>query len=458
MRLNPGMLFGTIAVHTGALSPDQIESLLEEQSRDSVPLGELCERRRLLSPNQVRSLLEAQRTGAFPQEDSNLGALAVRNGFASPEDVALALEAQRRSSPHESPSGAKLGQILLAMGILTHQRLRALLSAQARLRNGEPGPVGELDADTREIPILSEEGAADACAWLIQETAEGKGETFPLASRALIGRLPSHDIPVADMGCSRHHARLELDPATARHVLVDLESRNGTYVNGERLSAPRALGSGDRIRIGETRFRYASALPPAPAEIHPPAAPASQPAPAPPRPRLWERIAPGIHLQRKAVAAAAWLGAAATFLPWRHAPGRETAFGFRDAGAATLALFAAGAALALLRDRARPLPERWLRGTVALFALAALVGIWRLLAFAADPAVSAGAGVPLAILAGLGVPVGAWLARARETAAEPRGRLWSDLKGTTVRIARATRRLVRGRAAKPDPQAPSAAP
>ncbi len=453
MRLNPGMLFGTIAVTTGTLSREQIETLVEEQSRETLPLGELCERRRLLTSNQVRSLLEAQRTGNLPQEDTILGALAVRNGFASLEDVTLALEAQRRSVPHDGASSAKLGQILLAMGILTHQKLRALLSAQARLRNEEVDLSGGVDAETKEMPAVREGDSrvTASSAWLIQETSEGRGETFPLVAKALIGRLPSHDVPVADMGCSRHHARIELDPVSGRHVLVDLESRNGTFVNGERMTGPRPLATGDRIRIGDTVFRYAAAAPPI--ETPDPSEAAAEPAPA--ARRLWERVVPGVHPQRKVLAAAAWLGAAATFLPWRHAPESGTAFGFRDAGPATLALFAAAAVLVLLGDRARPLSARGLRGVVVLFALAALTGLWRLLAFAADPAVSAGAGVPLAILAGLAVPVGVWFTRGRETAPQPARPLWSDLKGTTIRIARATRKLVGGKA-QPSPEPPAA--
>ncbi len=65
-----------------------------------------------------------------------------------------------------------------------------------------------------------------------------------------IGRDESCDIVLDDSLVSRQHARLVVGPEGA--VVVDLESRNGVRVNGERIRAPRALAPGDRIRLGTT--------------------------------------------------------------------------------------------------------------------------------------------------------------------------------------------------------------
>ncbi len=64
-----------------------------------------------------------------------------------------------------------------------------------------------------------------------------------------IGRAADNGLALDDSRVSRHHARLR-----ARHgmlVLTDLDSTNGTRVNGVRVSEV-ALGVGDRIEIGST--------------------------------------------------------------------------------------------------------------------------------------------------------------------------------------------------------------
>lgn len=65
----------------------------------------------------------------------------------------------------------------------------------------------------------------------------------------LVGRDADCAIRVARTTVSRHHARLER--RGPRVALVDLGSRNGTFVNGERLLEPRVLEDGDRLGFGE---------------------------------------------------------------------------------------------------------------------------------------------------------------------------------------------------------------
>ena len=67
-----------------------------------------------------------------------------------------------------------------------------------------------------------------------------------------IGRAPDNDIVVSDLSVSRHHAELRL--AGAAYQIVDLGSHNGTYVNGQRVSAA-PLSEGDIVGIGPSTFR-----------------------------------------------------------------------------------------------------------------------------------------------------------------------------------------------------------
>src|SRR5215467_9491617 len=67
-----------------------------------------------------------------------------------------------------------------------------------------------------------------------------------------IGRAPDNDIVVSDLGVSRHHA--ELRNVGSAYQIVDLNSHNGTFVNGQQIgSAP--LAEGDIVSIGPSTFR-----------------------------------------------------------------------------------------------------------------------------------------------------------------------------------------------------------
>lgn len=75
------------------------------------------------------------------------------------------------------------------------------------------------------------------------------GDVFPLApGRALlIGRRGDADVPIRDDGISRRHATIQVNDQEAR--LLDLDSANGTFVDGVRIrEAP--LANGARIAIG----------------------------------------------------------------------------------------------------------------------------------------------------------------------------------------------------------------
>ncbi len=75
-------------------------------------------------------------------------------------------------------------------------------------------------------------------------------------TRVSMGRGPSNDVVIAHPTSSKLHAVLEHMAGT--WVLRDLASRNGTYVNGERLWGERALHPGDEIRVGEARLLFQS--------------------------------------------------------------------------------------------------------------------------------------------------------------------------------------------------------
>ena len=72
-----------------------------------------------------------------------------------------------------------------------------------------------------------------------------------------IGRRPDNDIIIFDPGVSEHHAELRRTPA-CRYSITDLGSRNGTYVNGTRVSQ-QEITEDDIIAIGHAAIFRLSA-------------------------------------------------------------------------------------------------------------------------------------------------------------------------------------------------------
>ena len=68
-----------------------------------------------------------------------------------------------------------------------------------------------------------------------------------------IGRSEENDVIIEDQQVSRHHARVEC--ARGVCAVEDLQSSNGTFVNGERVRRA-VLAPGDRLRIGDVEMTY----------------------------------------------------------------------------------------------------------------------------------------------------------------------------------------------------------
>lgn len=74
---------------------------------------------------------------------------------------------------------------------------------------------------------------------------------LPMSSKTM-GRALRADFVVDAALVSRFHCRLEAGSRTLE--VIDLESTNGTFVNGQRIERAK-LGEGDRLRVGRVELK-----------------------------------------------------------------------------------------------------------------------------------------------------------------------------------------------------------
>ena len=108
---------------------------------------------------------------------------------------------------------------------------------------------------------MSEKREAALLLWM--EGDEIKGRWTLDKPVTTIGRWHDNDVVVDDRWVSRYHARvLRQDD---RYLVEDLDSKNGTFVNGQRITAPVPLGDGDQVQVTPlvklTFVDYASTAP-----------------------------------------------------------------------------------------------------------------------------------------------------------------------------------------------------
>ena len=125
-------------------------------------------------------------------------------------------------------------------GVMRHSALNAHVSSSAQAGSGS-------DVPSKAIPYLTYHGR------------DGAHESVHLTedrSELTIGRRQGNDVALPwDATVSRVHARLQLIGEAWTFSDEGL-SRNGSYVNGQRVSGRRRLHDGDSIRVGNTVLTY----------------------------------------------------------------------------------------------------------------------------------------------------------------------------------------------------------
>lgn len=136
--------------------------------------------------------------------------------------------------------------------LLNEQRVE-----ETALHDGDILRVGDLQGNW--VRLTFHDPAAVAGPTAVARTV---GQTIVLGARTtgtadaslFIGRNPESAVPLAAPNVSWQHARLDHTPEG--FTLVDLDSTNGTFVNGQRITAPRMLNKDDIIQIGPFRLLF----------------------------------------------------------------------------------------------------------------------------------------------------------------------------------------------------------
>jgi hypothetical protein len=138
--------------------------------------------------------------------------------------------------------------------------------ADARFVDLAPEVRSHVDAaveGTRRL-LLADVAAARASAPPAQQSLvlrDADGQSYPLEPRnglVRLGRATDNDIVLESPRVSRYHAQLRC--VDNSWLVYDLESTNGTYVDGQRLAStrPAALRRGSRLRLGDQDLEVAT--------------------------------------------------------------------------------------------------------------------------------------------------------------------------------------------------------
>lgn len=135
-----------------------------------------------------------------------------------------------------------------------------------------------LAAEKQELPSL-----LDGSQTLHEEVAGDQGGNvrywlmnrdyvYPLKTGLnTVGRSPENDVIVQDAYVSRRHCAILVHVGQACEV-HDIASKNGTFLNGQKIGGPTRLKSGDEIRMCDCQFVFMSKLddaPPSPSHTQP---------------------------------------------------------------------------------------------------------------------------------------------------------------------------------------------
>ncbi len=155
------------------------------------------------------------------------------------------------------------------MAVELFQLARQFLTDPKRLRDGFTTPLlvweGVSSADGEDPLYITVSGVraskpskpstGDS---LVFEMKKGNSKGNAFAMGITVGRTEQNDVAIDDASVSRFHAFFQFDPKAQAWKVVDAESKNGTWVNAQKLTGATAqvVMDGARLRFGDIELVY----------------------------------------------------------------------------------------------------------------------------------------------------------------------------------------------------------
>jgi pSer/pThr/pTyr-binding forkhead associated (FHA) protein len=136
--------------------------------------------------------------------------------------------------------------------------VRDLGSANGTFVNGRPvvgeRPVQDGDVVTVGDTRLTFHQQGKVAQAQVVQIGESGAQPYMITRTMRFGRTRDNDIVVDDPRASRHHA--EIRSENNQWLIRDLESLNGTFLNGALVAGDQPLHAGDLVVVGGTPFRF----------------------------------------------------------------------------------------------------------------------------------------------------------------------------------------------------------
>ena len=184
--------------------------------------------------------------------------LEIARSFAAEKDhdLQVAEESIRNLEVEVRDKNAKLEEVNVTVEewrAVIAESQRSVLQRDGRIRQLETDLEKRIAVATDSAAQTGEEIALEGPARVLIRTDGNTDYVHVLGRRTRIGRGSDNELVLDTKHISRYHAVLLAGPV---HTSIeDLNSTNGVFVNGKRVSR-QALKDGDRVTIGRTQFRY----------------------------------------------------------------------------------------------------------------------------------------------------------------------------------------------------------
>lgn len=146
--------------------------------------------------------------------------------------------------------------VALKFGFLAVLYLFVLVIARSALKDLRRTMAPAPDATGFHAAPAFAEAPRGPDGWLVVERGGGleRGRRFDLIGGLSVGRSKESDVQIDDRYASSLHARVF--SREGRFYVEDMNSTNGTLLNGATLQGEAELIDGDNVQIGDTVFRF----------------------------------------------------------------------------------------------------------------------------------------------------------------------------------------------------------